>query len=703
MGRSMLKPHDDARERGAMRRRLLALSQTAPPWLVSLLFHAALMLVLGVMTFVPSVLIGPRVVIDATSGAVDSEPGMAAAIEVAKADASVDLPMGDVVEAFPDVGAFPDPSAVADTDAFDLQSVDALADVASDLPSDEVLLHELSAEALGMDSTPAAKKLGVRATRAQPDRPRWAGFTPRSATPPQQGLAAAADAAAAADGLIQTLGEELEDGLTYVAWVLDASISLIEDRKTLAETLEPFVEAERPRGGKPGRLLSAVVAFGAGANMTGTYSPHGNLHKIRSLPIDESGRENVMSAVLAVVMHFQQRFGANPKLRHRLRIVVWTDESGDDTSLLEQTIAACRATGTVVHVVGPSSVLGTDRGLQPWKHPEHGAFLLPVTRGPDSFLQERVLLPYWFDDDADAGEYDGVMVAQGRKWYGGPLRERLMAGIGPYSLTRLALQTGGSFRILDRPGEHQAFDLERMKDYLPDYGSGHEIVEAVGASPLRMAVMSAVQRTYKTVDRSIPPFWFQGGFVRLRRYPFTGVREYVTPSDFRNSLPAMATGAAHAIDEYAGMVEEALACFGPDVDWEYEFAKESSPRWQAWYDLTRGRLLAMSVRQQQYVAICSGLSQPDRLGRQTNALSLGPGAPALGENAELRDRATEAIRLLLRCRDRNQGTPWELLARWELDAPLGFSVDEHIVEPPPPPPGPPPRPAPWPKITFPKL
>lgn len=700
----MLKQHDEAGEQGTMHRRLLALSQTAPPWLVSLLFHAAVMLVLGVMTFVPSVLIGPRVVIDAASGAVDSELGMAAAIEVAEADASVDLPMNDVVEDLPDLGTFPDPSAVADTDAFDLQSVDASADVASDLPSDEVLLHELSAEALGMDSTPAAKRLGVKAARAQPDRPRWAGFTPRPATPAQQGLTAAADAAAAADGLIQTLGEELDDGLTYVAWVLDASISLVEDRKTLAETLEPFVEAERPQGGKPGRLLSAVVAFGAGANMTGTYAPHGNLHKIRSLPIDESGRENVMSAVLAVVMNFQQRFGANPKLRHRLRIVVWTDESGDDTSLLEQTIAACRATGTVVHVVGPSSVLGTDRGLQPWKHPEHGVFLLPVTRGPDSFLQERLLLPYWFDEDADAGEYDGVLVAHGRKWYGGPLRERLMAGVGPYALTRLALQTGGSFRILDRPGEHQAFDLERMKAYLPDYGSGYEIVESVGASPLRMAVMSAVQRTYRTVNRSTPQCWFQGGHVRLPYYPFTSRHEYVTPQVFRDSLPVEAARAAHGIAEYAGMVEEALASFSPDVDWEYEFAKESSPRWQAWYDLTRGRLLAMSVRHQEYLAICSRLTETDGLARSTNALGLQPGTALLAEHPKFQSRTAEAIRLLQRCRDKHRGTPWELLAQWELNVPFGFSVEEHVVRPPPPPdPGPPPPPARWPRITFPSL
>lgn len=681
-----------------IRSRVPVVLKNAPPWLVSLMFHVAVLLVLALATFVPSGAVGPRFVIDLGPASVDPDVAIESTVDLGLAGDVSDLPMDQGAESDSVGDVSTEPLSAVAAVGLDLPPSDSSTALMADLPGGETLNREFS---------PAAMKLGVVADRAKPDRPRWTGFKPQAATAPGEGITAAADAAGAASGLLGTLGADLEEGQTYVAWVLDASISLTEDRKSLAQTLEPFVKAEWPKAGKPGRLLTAVVAFGAGVNLMADFSPYANLKAIENLPIDPSGRENVMSAVLAVVIRFQQRFHNDVKRRHRLRIVIWTDESGDDTSLLEEAVAACRATGTVVHVVGPSSVLGTDRGLQPWTVPGHGRFLLPVTRGPDSFLQERVLLPYWFDDDDDAGAYEGVLVADGRQWYGGPLRERLMAGIGPYALTRLALQTGGTFRILDRPGETAPFDLDRMKDYLPDYGSAYEIVEAVGASPLRMAVMNAVRRTHLSPDRSTPQLEFLAP-TQTPVYPFRIFSPgYCRPEVFRVELSSNVAAAVQPILQSAQMAEEALTSFMPAIDWEYEYAKEPSRRWQAWYDLTRGRLLAMSVRYQEYLAICNGILQPNGLRPPTNRVLLGPGPQLCGENLAIRGRTAEAIRLLERCRDRNRGTPWELLAGWELNTPAGFSVQEFCIPPPPPPPPGvqfvPMAPPPWPRITFPSL
>lgn len=682
-----------------IRSRVPVALKNAPPWVVSLVFHVAVLLLLALATFMPSGLVGPRFVIDLGSASVAPDIAIESTVDLGVAGDMSDVAIAEVAEAMSVGDVAADPASALDAVALDLPPRDSSTALMADLPGAEILNREFS---------PTARKLGVVAERAKPDRPRWTGFKPQAATAPAEGITAAADATGAANGLLGTLGTDLEEGQTYVAWVLDASISLTEDRRSLAKTLEPFVKAEWPKPGKPGRLLTAVVAFGAGVNLMADFSPYANLKAIENLPIDPSGRENVMSAVLAVVIRFQQRFHNDVKRRHRLRIVIWTDESGDDTSLLEEAIAACRATGTVVHVVGPSSVFGTDRGLQPWTVPGHGRFLLPVTRGPDSFLQERVLLPYWFDDDDDAGAYEGVLVADGRQWFGGPLRERLMAGIGPYSLTRLSLQTGGTFRILDRPGETAPFDLERMKDYLPDYGSAYEIVEAVGASPLRMAVMNAVRRTHLSADRSTPQLQFLAP-PQTPVYPFRFYSPgYCSPEVFRVELPSNVAAAVQPIRQSAQMAEEALMSFIPAIDWEYEYAKEPSRRWQAWYDLTRGRLLAMSVRYQEYLAICNAMVQPNGLRPPTNRVLLGPGPQLCGENLAIRNRTAEAIRLLERCRERNRGTPWELLADWELNTPAGFSVREIVVPPPPPPPPGvqfipmPPQPS-WPRITFPAL
>ena len=41
--------------------------------------------------------------------------------------------------------------------------------------------------------------------------------------------------------------------------------------------------------------------------------------------------------------------------------------------------------------------------------------------------------------------------------------------------------------------------------------------------------------------------------------------------------------------------------------------------------------------------------------------------------------AKEATRLLNRCRTENKGTPWELLADWELQHPLGIAIKQITV------------------------
>jgi hypothetical protein len=657
---------------------------------MSLLFHVVVLLVLALVTFGPAPLSGLPLLIDVGTAVVEADVAIDASVELIPADAvsataidplPAEVAAGDLPFGMPP----PDSSAALDV------VPDTSRAVGPDLPAVDVLMEEFSR---------SQAVLGVAAAPAKPDRPRWPGFTPREPTAPREGISAAVDAAGAAEGIASTIGGEIGAGQLYVVWLLDASISLVEDRKVLADTLAPFFRQYRPEAGKQGQLITSVVAYGAGAQRVAEFSPLGSDGTIRRLPIDPSGRENVMSAVVAVVSDFQVTFHRDPRRRDRLRIVIWTDESGDDTSLLEEVIALCRATGTVVHIVGPSSVLGSDRGVQPWfDKRSKGTFLLPVTRGPDSYLTERVLLPYWFDIDADAGDYEGVLAAEGRQWYGGPLRESLLAGVGPYALTRLALQTGGTFRLLDRPGEDRRFDLAKMKDYLPEYGSAAEIVEPILASPFRLGILQAVRKTYDGVNVAPPRMDFVAG-RRETTYPFRLIRgTYYAQADFRQRLPRELAEQENRIRQAAVIAEEALKCFGPSLDWEYEYSKETSRRWQAWYDLTRGRLLAMSIRYQEYLATCALVRHPGALAPPTNQINFRPGPQLRGAEEAIRNRREEAICLLERCRDRNRGTPWELLAEWELAIPLGIGFDQTVVTPPPP--GPPSTGRP--QLTFPSL
>ena len=128
------------------------------------------------------------------------------------------------------------------------------------------------------------------------------------------------------------------------------------------------------------------------------------------------------------------------------------------------------------------------------------------------------------------------------------------------------------------------------------------------------------------------------------------------------------------------MLEQALVAFG-EYGLEDEYNRERSPRWRAWYDLTRGRLLAMSVRHLEYILTCEDIMRSNFLKPETNRIQLKPVATyKAGKIIEA--RAKEAHRLLTRCLKENPDTPWALMAQWELDHELGLEVQQIVIPPP---------------------
>jgi hypothetical protein len=303
-------------------------------------------------------------------------------------------------------------------------------------------------------------------------------------------------------------------------------------------------------------------------------------------------------------------------------------------------------------------------------------------------------------------------------WYGGIHREGLLSGIGPWALTRLALQTGGSFTILDQKEDQGPFKLENLKRYFPNYGSLEEYMRAAQSTPLRKAVSLAIavtwHPTYRQVAMSTPAMAYIVG--RADRHPFQITYGYVPPFQFRQQLAHHMAGEVLHCRNGAIVIEQALKQFGEE-DLEEEYAKEPSPRWRAWYDLNRGRLLAMSVRHREYELVCKAiLNNLGALKPDTNRIVLHP-SDKYQSGPEIESRAREALRLLTRCLTENAETPWAYLAQWELDHMavhpgdgLGLSVEEVAIPAPPPPrPSPPgrpvptPTPPPAPTFTIPKL
>ncbi|GAA5509271.1 hypothetical protein Rcae01_04770 [Novipirellula caenicola] len=509
--------------------------------------------------------------------------------------------------------------------------------------------------------------------------------------------ASGADALVAVAGIGQAgevvtgaIRSELEQDNTLVVWLFDASASLTQKRNLMAmhaesfyKSIEAFNTKRRDKDEGDNTLFSSVIAFGQNWReiLRPTHVGARAISAMTKVPIDTTGDENVMSAVTqAVRLYREQR-----KRQERIIIVILTDESGDDTLQLEDTIQYCRSAGVAVHVIGPNAVMGCERGSQLCQVPSGGreyAFWLPVKKGPETSLPERFLVPYWHESALPLWQQSGASVAANTPWYGGPYRERLHSGFGPFALTRLALQTGGSFTMLDEDGTRSIGSWANRTDYLPDYASVHQYVQSLQDHPVRQFVVDAATLSYQQAELFVPPrmtFLGQRDVV----YPYAVLHPYVVPATFRSQL-TRALRIERARIEKASAALQSLIVRMEDtsVPWQ----DETSPRWQASFDLTKGRVYATQARYREYLAATENVTET--LSLETNEITLLPDAQL--RTSESRYWVDTAVHSLNKCIDEHPGTPWPYLAQWELDVPVGLRIQPAVIpRPPPPPPRPP--------------
>jgi hypothetical protein len=241
------------------------------------------------------------------------------------------------------------------------------------------------------------------------------------------------------------------------------------------------------------------------------------------------------------------------------------------------------------------------------------------------------------------------------------------------------MQTGGSYTIFDRPEDRGPFDFDTMRNYAPSYDSQQDYLAEIKAHPLRAAIMKAVGMIEgKKVDAPDTMLFIKS--TGPRHFDF--MRFYYPPAEFQAKLRSSKGRLIAKATRYSRLIESALEHLSEDdnveVGLEDLYRYEKSPRWKAWYDLTRGRLLANSVRLEEYRLTLQAMTQPGALAAGTNHAIL-VASPNSKSKGEYRDRAEEAERLLRRCAEVNRGTPWETLAQRELDFALGVGVREMTL------------------------
>lgn len=512
------------------------------------------------------------------------------------------------------------------------------------------------------------------------------------------------------------------DGDAIVVWLLDQSLSMQKDMDQLAEgLLGTFKNIEEDKSSK---MLHYVVAFGDNANVVqdATIKSYVAAKAIYNVPPNPSGIENTFQAVEWCVDNlFNARKWKRFKERQKL-LVIWTDESGDDYLRLEQTIQKCLNSNVRVDIIGPSAVLGAQTGYTAYLHPNDGrVYQLPVHRGPDSAFPQKLNLGYWYRgvpqsyNETFQGPYPGTSPL----WHGGSNLGSLLSGFSPYALTRLTRQTGGKYTIYDRPGDRPPFEFETIKKYMPDFRSIAEIKNEFCQRPLRQIVLAASAVTWNSnqTGRQEP------------RLSFGSVNGYETSLQYQMvTLPTSAKAQLSITNNALQDVEQALSIYvkaatlpefiaDPEVSerqsvetiteeesdfdlkdsqrlldearepqislLEQLYKAEPSPRWRAWCDLNFGRLLAISVRQREYLTVVQPLlnNRKNGLNSKTNFVSLRPTSILRGGGVSQK-RLQIAEKLLRRCIDENPGTPWAIMAERELRDPCGLELIQHVIQPP---------------------
>jgi len=243
----------------------------------------------------------------------------------------------------------------------------------------------------------------------------------------------------------------------------------------------------------------------------------------------------------------------------------------------------------------------------------------------------------------------------------------LDSGFGPFGLARLSADTGGFYiaahpsregvgRANRRGGRYAMssrldyfFDERLMRRYRPDYVPVAEYRKRLSANGARRALVQAAELSWTAPLENV-----------RREFP------KLDDAQFAEDLTRAQRAAAilePRLEELVGTLRRG----------EEDRDELDSARWEAGFDLAMGRALASKVRAEGYNAMLAMAKQgmPFTSERKDTWVIAPSDRIATGSRAE--QEAEQAQAYLTRVVQEHEGTPWALLAKRELDRPLGWA------------------------------
>ncbi len=491
----------------------------------------------------------------------------------------------------------------------------------------------------------------------------------------------ASAASGAVDAITIRIVESLKERPTTVVWLFDQSASMVKQRQEIQDRFERIYEEvnilkdaghiSRQDHGDAIALLTQVYAFGANVQRL-LPEPSEDIamiaEKIANITRDESGIENVMQAVAtAATEHAKYRVKkSRAGFERNVMLIVVTDEAGDDTNRLDETLRICQKHQMPVYVIGIPAPFGRAETLVKWVDPDpaydQSEQIARVSQGPETALPERLRMDL-------TGAFDDL--------------DLIDSGFGPFHLTRLCYETGGIYFAVHpnrRVGRQVSrrevdayssllrhfFDPEVMRHYKPDYVSQDHYTKSAQTNPCRQALVQAsVFTTTGTLDSP-----------QLRFPKFD-------EASFVNQITTAQRTAA-IIEPQINRVYEILRTG------EQARPKEISRRWKAGYDLAMGQAIAAKLRAESYNAMLAmaktrlKFSPPrDENTPQNNTWVLRP-ADSIETGSQAQKLMEKGKSYLTRVVEEHPDTPWAMLAQRELSIPMGWRWEETYTRPPEP-------------------
>jgi len=379
---------------------------------------------------------------------------------------------------------------------------------------------------------------------------------------------------AAMHRITQELTRMMRKEQVIVVWLFDASNSLKDDRIEIAENFNKIYEelniakaqAEK-KGQKFAALETQICSFGKDIKKL-TPQPTADLSTIqkaiKAIKEDESGIENTFSSIKAVIDEYAVRAARS---KRKLAIVVLTDETGDDSAILEDVIAKSEKFKAPVYFLGREAIFGYPYARVRWVDPEppNLAHWIQVDRGPETAFPECL-------------QYSGF----GGRW------DSASSGFGPYAQVRLTKKSGGIYFLLASKEENlvgyaaqmeRKFDDLAMKEYEPLLLSRRDYETSRNQSEFRKEIWRVIVGLNPHLDGQLN--------LKTRHFPID-FDEFAVDgkAQFERCVKSM-----KKLNDGISIMAKI----------EPLRAKEREPRWRAAFDLAYAQLHAYRVRQFQYL------------------------------------------------------------------------------------------------------